>query len=91
MIDLKTAENMAIQYCIKYPNRRRLKNTLKNCFFSQVPVGLSRPKIKATVCGRRTLEKSVKYLAPVNKVFIQTDKPIYKPGQKGLYSKHYQS
>ena len=91
MIDLKTAENIAIQYCTKYLNCRRLKNTSNNRFFFQVPVGLSKPKINATICGHQTPEKSVNYFAPVNKVFIQTDKPIYKPGQKGLYSTHYQS
>jgi hypothetical protein len=49
----------------------------------QVPQGLSKPKVVATVCGLRTAEKSVSYKTPAKKIFIETDKPIYKPGQKG--------
>ncbi|XP_028417105.1 alpha-1-macroglobulin-like [Dendronephthya gigantea] len=41
-------------------------------------------KMESTVCGVRTKKKSVKFVTFENKVFIQTDKPIYKPGQKVL-------
>ncbi len=49
----------------------------------QVPEGLSKAKVRATVCGSKTAEKTVTCEAPAKKVLIQTDKPIYKPGQKG--------
>ena len=52
---------------------------------NQVPEGLSKPKLFATVCGVRTAEKTVTYETPAKKIFIQTDKPIYKPGQKSEY------
>ncbi|CAB3998482.1 Hypothetical predicted protein [Paramuricea clavata] len=50
----------------------------------QVPDGLSNVKVGATVCGVKTTKKTVTYEALAKKVFIQTDKPIYKPGQKVL-------
>ncbi|CAB3996503.1 C3 and PZP-like alpha-2-macroglobulin domain-containing 8 isoform X1, partial [Paramuricea clavata] len=50
----------------------------------QVPDGLSNVKVGATVCGVQTAKKTVTYEALAKKVFIQTDKPIYKPGQKVL-------
>ncbi|CAB4032835.1 Hypothetical predicted protein, partial [Paramuricea clavata] len=49
----------------------------------QVPEGLYKPRVLATVCGKTT-EKTVGYEALSKKIFIQTDKPIYKPGQKVL-------
>jgi hypothetical protein len=55
------------------------------CFIDQVPDGLSNVKVGATVCGARTAKKTVTYEALAKKIFIQTDKPIYKPGQKGQY------
>ncbi|XP_028418026.1 alpha-1-inhibitor 3-like, partial [Dendronephthya gigantea] len=41
-------------------------------------------KVESTVCGVRTKKKSVNFVTFENKVFIQIDKPIYKPGQKVL-------
>jgi hypothetical protein len=40
--------------------------------------------VEATVCGVKTSRREISYVAlPPDTVFIQTDKPIYKPGQKG--------
>lgn len=59
-------------------------NNLHRIFF-QIPMGLSLAKVQATVCGVTTAKKTVTYNdSPLRKVFIQTDKPIYKPGQKGI-------
>ena len=41
-------------------------------------------KVGATVCGIETSHREIGYEALLpEKIFIQTDKPIYKPGQKG--------
>ena len=40
--------------------------------------------VEATVCGVKTSRREISYVAPPpDTIFIQTDKPIYKPGQKG--------
>ena len=40
--------------------------------------------VEATVCDVKTSRREISYVAPPpDTIFIQTDKPIYKPGQKG--------
>jgi hypothetical protein len=40
--------------------------------------------VEATVCGVKTSRREISYEdPPPDTIFIQTDKPIYKPGQKG--------
>jgi hypothetical protein len=38
--------------------------------------------VGATVCGIETSRRQITYQVLPAKIFIQTDKPIYKPGQK---------
>jgi hypothetical protein len=40
-------------------------------------------RVGATVCGIETSHRQITYQVLPAKIFIQTDKPIYKPGQKG--------
>ena len=70
--------------------RIRIKNASVNrCVYILIKIPRSTAKerkyfdLDATVCGVKTGSKRVEAKEQKQFIFIQTDKPIYKPGQKG--------